>query len=205
MTFEANEIYHIYNKGNNSQVIFPQERNYIFFLQKMRKELLPYCSFLAYCLMPNHFHWLVYMKPEGCTLSKMIKPTKTIPSSFQKKQKHNRQQNMSQGIAILLRSYTRAINNQENRTGSLFQIGTKVNNDWDMDAFIHIDQESTFFKFSDGIQYARVCMNYIHQNPVKANLVKKPEDWLYSSASDYAGLRNGSLCNRDLASKIGLV
>jgi REP element-mobilizing transposase RayT len=30
-------------------------------------------------------------------------------------------------------------------------------------------------------------MNYIHQNPVKAELVGNPEDYLYSSARDYAG------------------
>lgn len=28
---------------------------------------------------------------------------------------------------------------------------------------------------------------YIHQNPVRAGWVRKPEDWLYSSASNYAG------------------
>ena len=32
---------------------------------------------------------------------------------------------INQSIAVLLRSYTRAINNQENRTGSLFQMKTK--------------------------------------------------------------------------------
>ena len=30
-------------------------------------------------------------------------------------------------------------------------------------------------------------MNYIHNNPVKAELVANPEDYLYSSARDYAG------------------
>ena len=30
-------------------------------------------------------------------------------------------------------------------------------------------------------------MNYIHHNPVKAELVGNPEDYLYSSARDYAG------------------
>ena len=30
-------------------------------------------------------------------------------------------------------------------------------------------------------------MNYIHNNPVKAELVVNPEDYLYSSARDYAG------------------
>ncbi len=30
-------------------------------------------------------------------------------------------------------------------------------------------------------------MNYIHNNPVRAELVGRPEDYLYSSARDYAG------------------
>jgi hypothetical protein len=30
-------------------------------------------------------------------------------------------------------------------------------------------------------------MNYIHNNPVKAELVGRAEDYLYSSARDYAG------------------
>ena len=29
-------------------------------------------------------------------------------------------------------------------------------------------------------------MNYIHNNPVKAELVGRPEDYLYSSARDYS-------------------
>jgi len=30
-------------------------------------------------------------------------------------------------------------------------------------------------------------LNYIHENPVKAGFVENPEDWLLSSAKDYAG------------------
>ena len=32
--------------------------------------------------------------------------------------------------------------------------------------------------------------NYIHDNPVRAGIVEKPEDYLYSSARNYAGLSN---------------
>lgn len=39
-------------------------------------------------------------------------------------------------------------------------------------------------------------MHYIHQNPLKAGLVKKIEDWPYSSFLDYCGLRNGTLCKK---------
>jgi REP element-mobilizing transposase RayT len=31
-------------------------------------------------------------------------------------------------------------------------------------------------------------INYIHENPVRAGIVEKPEDYLYSSARNYAGL-----------------
>ena len=33
-------------------------------------------------------------------------------------------------------------------------------------------------------------LNYIHQNPVEAGIVLKPEEYLYSSARNYAGLEN---------------
>jgi len=35
----------------------------------------------------------------------------------------------------------------------------------------------------------RQKIDYIHYNPVKAGLVDKPEDWPYSSARDYLGLK----------------
>lgn len=36
-------------------------------------------------------------------------------------------------------------------------------------------------------------MSYIHNNPVKAELVSRPEDWDWSSAADYMECRNGPL------------
>jgi putative transposase len=33
----------------------------------------------------------------------------------------------------------------------------------------------------------RQKLDYLHHNPVRAGLVAQPEDWLYSSAGDYAG------------------
>ena len=32
-------------------------------------------------------------------------------------------------------------------------------------------------------------LDYIHENPVKEGIVQKPEDYLYSSARDYAGMK----------------
>lgn len=36
-------------------------------------------------------------------------------------------------------------------------------------------------------------LNYIHQNPVKARIVEKEEEYLYSSCADYYGTRKGLL------------
>ncbi len=38
-----------------------------------------------------------------------------------------------------------------------------------------------------------IKLNYIHDNPVRAGLVSKPEDWYWSSASDYFTENVGSL------------
>ncbi|MEI6851907.1 MAG: transposase [Bacteroidota bacterium] len=37
-------------------------------------------------------------------------------------------------------------------------------------------------------EFLRQKVEYIHYNPVRAGIVEKPEDYLYSSARDYAGL-----------------
>jgi putative transposase len=50
--------------------------------------------------------------------------------------------------------------------------------------------------------YDLMCLHYIHQNPVRAKLVTKMEDWPYSSFSDYCGLRNGTLCDRGIGYSI---
>ncbi|MBN8678340.1 MAG: hypothetical protein J0M29_08950 [Chitinophagales bacterium] len=188
MLFEPNVIYHIYNQGNNKELIFYKEENYLFFLKKTRLLISPYAEFLAYCLMPNHFHWLIIAKPDGCEWASHLKFP--IP-----------RQVLNHQINILLRSYGRAINNQEGRTGSLFRQHTKGKTGWE-DPFVEASRRKSStqgFVFGLDNQYAYNCFNYIHQNPVEANLVLKGTDWIYSSARDYAGIRSGTLCNQSLA------
>ena len=45
----------------------------------------------------------------------------------------------------------------------------------------------------------RFHFQYIHQNPLRAGLVSRLEDWPYSSFIDYARLRNGTICDKELA------
>jgi len=111
MEFFKNELYHIYNRGNNKQKIFFAQENYVFFLKKVRRFILPHCDIFGYCLMPNHFHLLI--KSDERTIA-----TKNVAG----KEKNI----LSEGIRHLLSSYTQAINKQNNYTGSLFQQNTKA-------------------------------------------------------------------------------
>ncbi|TAE78575.1 MAG: hypothetical protein EAY81_12005 [Bacteroidetes bacterium] len=38
-------------------------------------------------------------------------------------------------------------------------------------------------------------LDYIHNNPVVSGFIEKAEDWLHSSAGDYAGIRKGKVDN----------
>ena len=61
MEFIKGELFHIYNRGNNRDKVFYSRRNYLFFLEKVKTYVLPYCEVVAWCLMPNHFHLMVYI------------------------------------------------------------------------------------------------------------------------------------------------
>ena len=61
---EADCFYHIYNRGINGENIFKSDRNYFFFLNKVSQFLIPVCDIYAYCLMSNHFHFLVKIKSD---------------------------------------------------------------------------------------------------------------------------------------------
>jgi putative transposase len=171
MHFSKDEFYHVYNRGNNKQTIFFKPENYIFFLKKIRDQLLPFSDITAYCLMPNHFHFMLRPKEEGL---------KERPSFGGKNL-----QELAYRIGILLSSYSQAINKQNNTTGSLFQQKTKAK----------ILSETDNGRW---ISYFEQCFHYIHQNPTSANLVIDLADWPYSSYPDYIGVRNGTLCNKEL-------
>lgn len=168
-------FYHIYNRGNNKQRIFFYRDNYLFFIRKIRKHLLPHLHLIAYCLMPNHFHLLAYPKES------------IVPVKF------------SNDLRVMLRSYTRAINNQEKRTGSLFQQHTKIKPLEGSGATTTSHTMTSSHSMTSAEFYPFVCFHYIHQNPLKAGLVMNMKDWEMSSFCDYAGLRQGTLCAKKLA------
>ena len=176
MHLVPNQIFHVYNRGNQRQTIFFERAHYLFFLRKVRIYLRPYCSILAYCLLPNHFHFLI--KTNALTVA----PAEALRRhTDQPKVDMN---NFAHGMKMLLSAYTKGVNKQLGLTGSLFTQNTRAR------------QVSSERSTED---YSLFCFHYIHQNPATAHLVEDLARWEYSSFPDYAGLRNGTLCDMVLA------
>ena len=93
-TLRAGQTYHLYNRGNNRQHIFLESENYLYFLRQLRRYLLPVViDVIAYCLMPNHYHLLIFLKTDD----------------------------LSRPMQRFSLSYTKAINKRYARVGALFQ------------------------------------------------------------------------------------
>ena len=169
MVLLPNNLYHIYNQGNNKQTLFFDDKDYEYFLKNVEECLKPHCNILSYCLMPNHFHFLLDITEKSVIKMRLGGiEIDNVTNAFRK----------------ILSNYTQQHFNQKyNQSGSLFRQKTKGK-------CLSCDNLSS---------YGFICFQYIHQNPYKANLVQKLEDWEFSSFKDYAGLRNNILCNQDLA------
>ena len=91
----SGQYYHIYNRGVEKRNIFASDENYRFLLRRI-KEFLPEYSltFIAYCLMPTHYHFLIRAEEDG---------------------------SVSPFIQRIFNSYTQAFNKQQNRSGTLFE------------------------------------------------------------------------------------
>ena len=100
--------YHIFNRGNNRENIFKEERNYAYFLQLYARYITGIADTYAYCLLRNHFHFLVCIK----TVDEI---------EILKASKHLKAASPSQQFGNLFNAYAKAINNAYGRTGSLFQ------------------------------------------------------------------------------------
>ena len=105
--------YHVYNRGNNRENLFIEDRNYPYFLSLYEKYIEPIADTYAYCLMKNHFHLAVRIKTEE-EASRVVKTS-------QVSQIREVSFNPTQNFSNLFNTYAKAINKSYGRTGSLFE------------------------------------------------------------------------------------
>ncbi len=105
---QPDTFYHIYNRAHGKEKLFLNHENYKFFLLKYQHYIFPIANTYCYCLMPNHFHFLIKFKEEyqldQLTKCKSIKSAEYLSAQFNS----------------LFNSYSKAFNKKYGRKGSLF-------------------------------------------------------------------------------------
>lgn len=128
------EFYHVYNRGASKMNIFKDDSDYLFMLSLFKKYLSPevhvsndghetpnYSSRLdlvAYCLMPNHYHLMIFLK-ERDGLEKFMRSVMT--------------------------SYGMYFNRRHKRSGTLFEgrfLASRISSEsyfWQISRYIHLN------------------------------------------------------------------
>ena len=120
----------------------------------------------AYVIMSNHLHMIASAKP-GCNLSAILRDFKKHTSKeLLRSIKGNSRESRRSWMLRLFKSA--GINNSNNQQ---YQFWQQDNHPVELSTNRMMDQR----------------LDYIHDNPVKAGLVRAPEDYIYSSAIDYSG------------------
>lgn len=158
MNFHSDQIFHVFNQGNNRQTIFFKDEHFEFFLWKMRAYVLPFGDFISYCLMPTHFHWQVYVRDTVIErkifrnhvndiefkrrLLKYGANAKPIRASTITKANETPTISLNDSIGILQMAYTKAINQEKDWSGSLFRSDCKAKDGW-IDEFITLTKSNS--------------------------------------------------------------
>ena len=111
------QYYHIYNRGNNGETLFREQRNYPYFLKLYANYIEPVAATYAYCLMSNHFHLLVRIKEyEECKkVCQSLKDWQTYEAVYP-----------SRAFSNLFSTYTKAFNKSYQRTGSFVLVNNML-------------------------------------------------------------------------------
>jgi len=180
--FAKGGIYHLFNRGDNREIVFRDKQDYRAFLFRLglamgySLESLNGCEVTkspksriringfkidnfklhGFCLMPNHFHLLV---EQGGDIS------------------------ISNLILKICTSFSKYINEKYDRVGHIFQDQFKA---------VRIETNAQLMLVS----------SYIHMNPVKDKLVNKPEDYSWSSFNDFILDRNNEIITTNFLTQI---
>ncbi|MDQ3845945.1 MAG: hypothetical protein M3342_18340 [Bacteroidota bacterium] len=153
--------YHIFSHAIGEEKLFRSNENYSFFLNRFSRHVVPVADTFAWCLLPNHFHFLI-----------RIKSIEIIKQHFLEK-KTNKEFHpegvsdfLMERFSNWLNSYTKAFNKMYNRKGALF-----------MDCLCRVEIKTD--------AQLRGTVFYIHKNPVHHGLCTTMETWQWSSYHKY--------------------
>jgi REP element-mobilizing transposase RayT len=175
--FEPEVIYHVYNHGNGDELIFREPENYRFFLKRFRDYIHPIGKIYAYCLLPNHFHFLLrirekdsinnYFKEIYPDLNHLVLTNEQTSNLLLRRFKN------------FLISYSKPFNSMYERRGSLF--------------LDNLERKSVRHD-----EYFTNMVRYIHFNPVLHGFVDMPSQWKFSSFISFYSNKRSSIHREDI-------
>ena len=139
-------------------------------------ESLSYCQkekgliVYAWCIMPSHVHLIIGTRKDP--MQNILRDFKAFTSRRLKEViRENKRESRKEWIVRMMRQA-----GKQNRNNRDWQLWQQHNHPIELSTNERLNQR----------------LNYLHNNPVVAGFVDRPECWKYSSAGDYAG-RKGLL------------
>ncbi|KAF5031564.1 hypothetical protein DSECCO2_626450 [anaerobic digester metagenome] len=181
---ENSRYYHIYNRGNNKDVMFQNSSDYLYFINLYKVFISGIADTLSWCLMKNHFHFLVRIKDDGeigflnpanANSRNLTEKWKIYPHVFSSKNNAIRPKPAMQ-FKHLFSTYTLHCNGFYNRTGSV----------------IEKKYERILVENDD---YLTTLFLYINFNPVKHSICHHPEKYKWSSCQSLISGKNDGITN----------
>lgn len=151
-TAQGGFVYHVLNRANDRKTIFQKASDYEAFGRLMAEvqERVP-MRILAWCLMPNHWHLLLWPERDG---------------------------QLSDYVRLLTLTHTQRWHAHYHSAGS---------------GHLYQGRFKSFLVESD--MYLLTVCRYVEQNPLRARLVTRAEDWRWSSLWEYCnGWSTGQAC-----------
>ncbi len=176
-TLEADNFYHIICNCVHKNQLFLNDNNRNYFLTIYLKFLGGFVDTHAYCLMDNHVHWLIKVKPKA-QIQEYLQglPDDKITQTqlkYLKEEEIDVNQLLQKQYNNFLVSYTRSYNIMYNRKGILF------------------DKSFKRIAITDDVHHTQVII-YIHANPLKHG---KCKDFTTYKWSSYLAIVNDKATN----------
>jgi putative transposase len=163
--FEENSFFHIYCKAVGNDVLFKNDENRMYFLNKYAAYTNGYVQTYSYCLLDNHVHWLVKCCSHADLVLHLSKIEKLNLKQHQQKFLNN-EITFEQAIEFQFKdffiTYSLAFNKKYKRSGGLF-----------VNPFKRI-------KVNSDAYFTRLLI-YIHANPLKHKIFKHFQSYKWSS------------------------
>jgi len=165
---EEGYYYHIYNRGAGKASIFFSDIDYKLFIEKYFYYLYITAETYAWCLLKNHFHFLIRIR----TLKEQAQIFEHVKSTYPKNRFYGGKYSIlkpysaSQQLSHLFNSYTKTINKKNDRSGTLLEGTFKRKKILDEGHFLHM-----------------AC--YIHRNPIHHKFSKTYSDYPFSSYTKF--------------------